>query len=426
MNEKQANEYLSQIAGSGIILGLEPIRELLRRLGNPQDRLRFIHAAGTNGKGATLTMTASILTAAGYKTGKYTSPEVFEPREKFMIDGEMISPQAFADCVTRIRAVIEQMQAEQRPIPTVFEVETALAFLYFAEQNCELVALETGMGGAEDATNVVSTTLVSIITSIGLDHTGFLGDTVEEIAAVKGGIIKPNTAVICQNQRAEVIEVIRNIAEIRKSSFAVTEPAELCLKEQQLDGQRFCYRGLELTLPLAGKYQLDNAMAAVDAVCALRGCGYHIPDSAIQEGLQTVCWPGRFERLGTRPDFILDGAHNPNAMQRLLECIKFYFTNRRLIYIMGVLADKDYAKAAELLCPLAAEIYTVTPPNPRALSAQELADCIERVNPHVTACRDIPTAVRLAVQAAGTDGAVIAFGSLSYLAEVKRSWKQDK
>ena len=167
-------------------------------------------------------------------------------------------------------------------------------------------------------------------------------------------------------------------------------------------------------------------MAAVDAVCALRHYGYSVSDSAIRKGLQNVYWPGRFERIGTLPDFILDGAHNPNAMKRLLDCIKFYFTNRRLIYIMGVLADKDYAKAAEMLCPLAAEIYTVTPPNPRALSAQNLADCIDAVNPHVTACRDIPTAVRLAVRAAGTDGAVIAFGSLSYLAEVKRSFQQDK
>ncbi|MGN1030046.1 MAG: bifunctional folylpolyglutamate synthase/dihydrofolate synthase [Butyricicoccaceae bacterium] len=427
MNQQQAKEYLTELSGSGIVLGLESIRELLRRLGNPQDHLKFVHAAGTNGKGATLAMTASILTAAGYRTGRYTSPEVFDAREKYVIDGEMISPETFAAGVTHIRTIIEQMQAEHMAIPTVFEVETALAFWYFAEQHCDIVALETGMGGAEDATNVVSTTLVSVITSIGLDHTRFLGDTVQKIAAVKGGIIKPNTEVICQNQSEEVLEVIRSIAEIRNCHDTVTQPELLAIDAQTLDGQSFCYRDIsDLFLPLAGRYQLDNAMAAIDTVLALRKYGYQLPDSAIREGLRQVRWPGRFERIGTAPDFIIDGAHNPNAMQRLLDCIKFYFTNRRLVYIMGVLADKDYAQAAKLLCPLASEIYTVTPHNPRALSAQDLAACVRNVNPQVHTCEELSEAVRLAVAAAGEDGAVIAFGSLSYLAEVKQSYRQSR
>lgn len=423
MNETQAHQYLSQIARTGIVLGLESMQELLKRLGNPQNEFQVIHVAGTNGKGATVTMIASILSSAGYRTGKYTSPAVFDTYEQYMVDQKMISPYDFADCLTQIAAAIDEMKQEHLPIPTVFEVETALAFLYFARQQCELVVLETGMGGADDATNVVTTTLISVFTSIGLDHTKFLGQTLLDITTVKGGIIKPNTVVICQHQDKTVMSLLEHLSKEKNCNFFTTDPDMCIVEKQSAEGQQFCYRNLKLTIPLAGIYQQKNAMVAVDTVQALREQGYRILDTDIQTGLCNIQWPGRFESLGKYPDFILDGAHNPNAMNQLLNCIKFYFTNKRLIYIMGVLADKDYTTAVHLLCPLAEEIYTVAPPNPRALSAAALADCVRCINSHVTVCKDIPSAVKQAIDAAGTDGVVIAFGSLSYLSDVKHFYQ---
>lgn len=417
MTYEEARAFIQETASYGYRLGLDCIREMLRRLGNPQDSLRFIHIAGTNGKGSVLAYISTVLAEAGYRVGRYSSPAIFRYEERFQVNETNISREDLARLTERIQRTGQEMVADGLLHPTCFEVETVLAFLYFQEQQCDLVVLETGMGGLTDATNVVETTLVSVLTSISMDHMGFLGDTLGEIAAMKAGIIKPNTRVVSARQKPEAAEVIKASCQKRGCTYREADPGQIRQVQSGLEKQTFSYRQYEgLEISLAGVHQIGNAALAVETVEALQKLGYPVQEEALRRGLKRTVWRGRFTVVSEEPLFILDGAHNRDAADRLRETLELYFPGRRLIYIIGVLADKEYEYMASVLAPLADRIFTVmTPDNPRALPAEELAGTVEKYNPRVEAVPDLRAAVKLAREAAGKEDVIVAFGSLSYL-----------
>ena len=417
MNDRQAMEYIAGIQGAGIRPGLESIRELCRRLGDPQKSTRWVHVAGTNGKGSVLAYISTILAAAGYRVGRYVSPTIRDYRERIQVNGRMITKKALGEGIGIISGICEGMVREGFPQPTSFEVETALAFWYFQRENCQIGVLETGMGGLLDATNVIEASEVDVIASIGMDHMKFLGDTIEKIADQKAGIIKKGSSVVCMDQKEEVLGVVRRAAEQAEAKFILSEYGNASKVKYGLLKQVFSYHGFQkLEISLAGQFQIANAALAVDACLALRERGFQIPDRAFYKGLLETKWPGRLTVLKKRPLFLVDGAHNEDAAQKLAQSIEFYFTNRRIIYIMGVLQDKEYDKIIQLTHSFADQIITITPPdNPRALPALELAKEIAKVHPGVTSAGSLEEAVEMAMLLAGQEDVILAFGSLSYL-----------
>lgn len=417
MNEREAREFIEETARYGIVPGLDSIRELCRRLGDPQRDLKFVHVAGTNGKGSVCAYTASILQAAGYRVGKYISPDIFTYREIIQVNGRNITVKAFCQGIEQIRAVCGEMTAEGLPHPTPFEIKTALGFLYFKEKQCDIVVLETGMGGLLDATNIVENTLVSVIVPISRDHMQFLGDTLAEIAVHKAGIIKKGRPVVSMRQEDEAAKVISDKAASLECALTITEPENIKNARYGLHKQCFDYRSRKkLEITLAGKYQPENAALALDVIDVLREEGYAVSEKAVRQGLAETRWPGRFTIAGEKPCFVVDGVHNEGAAKRLAESIEFYFTNKRIIYIIGVLKDKEYGKIIGLTASYAEQIITVTPPNnPRALPAYELAKEAARVHPQVTAVDSLEEAVEMSTLLAGKEDVIIAFGSLSFL-----------
>ncbi|MCH5338399.1 MAG: bifunctional folylpolyglutamate synthase/dihydrofolate synthase [Acetatifactor sp.] len=417
MTERQVMEYIEQVSSFGIVPGLDSIRELCRRLGNPQKRLHFIHIAGTNGKGSVSAYIASVLRCAGYRVGRYISPVIFEYRERIQVNGRMITKNAMCYGIERIKAVCDEMVSEGLPHPTAFEVETALGFLYFLEKNCDIVVLETGVGGLLDATNIVENTITAVFTSISMDHMKLLGNTLEEIATQKAGVIKPGCAVVSTPQNVKAMEVLSRRASELSCSFAVSDPGKLDNVRFGLERQRFDYgKRKKLEISLAGRYQVENAALAVEVLDVLGERGFPVKEEQLRRGLRETEWTGRFTIINKRPIFIVDGAHNEDAAKRLAESVSFYFTNRKIIYIMGVLRDKEYDKIIALTHEYADHIITVTSPgNPRALPAYELALEVAKVHPKVTAVDSLEEAVEMSQLLAGSEGVIIAFGSLSYL-----------
>ena len=425
MNYNEAMRYIEELSGYGIVPGLDSIMELCRRLGNPQEQLHFVHVAGTNGKGSVATMISSVMTAAGYKVGKYCSPAVFEYRERYQIGSRMISQVAFCSYLDRVRECAEAMAAEGLPHPTTFEVETALAFLYFAEKECDLVVLETGMGGRKDATNLVQTTLVAVITSIGMDHMSFLGGTIDKIAVEKAGIIKNRCYVISAKQPKDAERMIRQKASLEKAKLVIADVGRCKQIKYGIKKQSFTYDYLKnVQITLSGTYQIENAVIAIETVRALQKCGFSVSEEQLRKGLLEIEWPGRFQIVHKKPMVIIDGAHNENAAVRLKETIELELTQEQrenLILIMGVLKDKEYVKVASLICPYGKHVITLAPPNnPRALGAYELAKAVQEVQPSVTAVDSVEEAVEMSFLLADEKSVILAFGSLSYLGRLTK------
>lgn len=419
MNYKEARVYLDEVSKYGSVLGLESMRELLRRLGDPQNELKFIHISGTNGKGSVLAYLSTILSGAGYRTGRYISPTLFSYRERIQVDGEYIEKESLACHVTAIAAAAEDMQKAGLPSPTVFEIETALAFLYFKEKRCDIVTLEVGCGGLLDATNVITTTLMEVIASISMDHTDLLGDTLAKIAAQKAGIIKPDTMVVSAQQKSEAAQVIEDTCKEQYCTLQMVDESKISNVHYGAEGQTFSYKTWEnVAISLAGSYQIKNAALALEGVEALRKLGYALSDQQVREGLLHTAWRGRFTTLRRDPTVIIDGAHNPAAALELKESLERYFPGKTLYFVMGMFKDKDYAQVIDLTAPLARHIITVeTPGNPRAMPARELAEAVEKVNPSVEWADSVAHGVEKALAMAGKEDAVIVFGSLSFLGE---------
>lgn len=417
MNEREAYEYIESIGNFGIVPGLDSIRELCGRLGDPQKDLKFVHIAGTNGKGSASAFIAAALKAAGYRVGRYISPVIFEYREKIQVNDSYISRRALCQGLERIKEACEGMEASGLPHPTLFEVETALGFLYFREKKCDIVVLETGMGGLMDATNIIENTLVAVIASISMDHMKFLGNTLEEIAEQKAGIIKKGCRVVSLRQRSAAMRVIEKKSAEAGCELTVADPAHADHIRYGLERQRFDYGGYKgVEISLAGRYQIDNGVLALEALKALAERGFPVREDRLRRGFSEAGWPGRFTVIGRKPYFLADGAHNEDAARRLAESLQFYFPNKRIIYIMGMFRDKEYEKVIALTHGLADQIITVAAPgNPRAMSSYELAQAVARYHPDVTAVDSLEEAVEMSYLLAGKDDVIVAFGSLAFL-----------
>lgn len=424
MNYSEARKFVEETTKYGSILGLETIKTLLDELGNPQDKVKIVHVAGTNGKGSVFTFVQNVLLKTGYHVGRYASPAVFEYREIIQFDGKNITEEEFAKYMANVKSACDRMVSQGKHHPTSFEVETALAYLYFSNKPCDIVLIETGMGGETDATNVEKEALCSVITSISLDHMQFLGNTVEDIAKVKAGIIKENSDVVVSNQGESIINVIESQAAVKNSKVVVAnEPYNI-----KIDGYitSFDYvtandKKLSVKISMMGAYQLINACTAIETLEILRSKGYDITDENIIEGMKNAKWPGRMEVVKEQPLIVIDGAHNPGAAIKLKESIEMYFTNKRIAFIMGVLADKDYSEEIKIVALLAKKIFTITPDNKRALNGEALALAVADSNKNVTFEPTLEEAVKEAENLYKNNeiDMILAFGSLSYLGDLK-------
>lgn len=422
-------------------LGLERIRELLERLGRPQDRLKFVHVAGTNGKGSICAYLASILSAAGHRTGMFTSPYIERFEERIRVDGVMISPDELRDVTLAVREHAEAMAEETGDHPTEFELMTAVALEHFARCGCDIVVLEVGLGGRLDSTNVIDAPEACVIARIGLDHTALLGNTLAAIAGEKAGIVKEGSAVVSWPQEPEAMAVIEHAAaehgcELRMPDFAQLEEGAVKWGDGASPFRPFSYKEwADLRTGILGSYQPQNATVALEAVDVLRGRGWRIPDEAVRAGVAQTRWPGRFEIVegGSSPDgfaIVVDGGHNPQGARALADSLAEVFPGRRSVFVIGVLEDKDYPRMLEDVLPLGSAFVCVTPDNPRALPAhklarairwtgQDLLGCSACVNPVVA--RDFEDAIRRARELAGSDGLICAFGSLYSVAALKEA-----
>lgn len=386
--------------------GLAVMGALMDRLENPQRALRCVHIAGTNGKGSCAAMTAAVLQAAGYRTGLFTSPDLCGMEERIRVDGVNITLSDFRSVTARVKAACTGLNE-----PSYFEKITAAAFLYFAEQNCDYVVLETGLGGRLDATNILETPACSVIMPIGFDHTGVLGDTLAAIAGEKAGIIKPGVPVVCAPQKNEAMKVIRQAASDRGCPFFTVNITKIRSLSHSPAGQLFSYKNMEqIELSLLGAHQVQNACAVIEIAQALG-----IEASAIRAGLKATKWPCRFEYIPGAPPFLLDGAHNAHGAAALAAGLRDYFPGRKFTMVMGVMADKDYTEILALMEPMAARFICLAPDSPRAMPPAELAALIKTV-PAETA-----DSIEEAIAKARAYGdPVCAFGSLYYIGTVRR------
>lgn len=410
MTQSEAMEFIQSAGWLGCRPGLERITDLMERLGNPQKELRYVHITGTNGKGSTAAMLSSILQQAGYRVGLFTSPHLRLYNERIQINGRMISDQDLCTAAEAVKAASDCMAHS----PTEFERFTAMALLYFQRKNCDIVVLEVGLGGSLDSTNVIPAPEAAVITQIDLEHTEYLGSTLEEIAATKVGIIKPgcDTVLCTQSQAVEAVVGARCTA--CGSPLHLTAPALLQHCVYTLQGQQFDYRQRKnLHLGLLGTYQSSNAAVVLDTVDALRGRGWDIPEPAIRQGLSAAVWPGRFEKMQDAPLVFLDGAHNSNGVEALVRCLRTYLPGRKVTFVMGVMADKDYGAMLERIGPLAQRFITVTPDCIRAMPSEQLrSEILARFSLPVQSATSVESGISLALETCRETDAICIFGSL--------------
>ena len=423
MDFLEAQNYLEKVRSQkGIVLGLDTMRHLMAKLNNPQDKVKFIQIAGTNGKGSTAAYLTSILSEAGIKVGRYTSPAVFSSTEQYFACGSCISESEYAQGMTAVAEAAASLDGET---PTAFEQETALAFWYFAKKGCELAILEAGLGGDMDATNIVTTTVCSIITSISMDHCRILGNKISEIAAHKAGIIKPGAPIICIEQKEDAMEPIRAAAKAADTPLYEVHRDEVRQIFSDKRESIVFFREFEnLHLKMLGSCQPENAALAVQAASVLSR-SYPIEKKHIYDGIEKTRWSGRFELHSGSPDIILDGAHNPDGIRRLRESVNQMFGAVPICYVCGVLADKDYEKEIEILFGRASNVFTVTPPSPRAMKSTDLKVAIKERFPQLKVTSfDSEDGIEKAMEAAvSQNNPVVVCGTLTILARVKEWMK---
>lgn len=425
MDFLEAQNYLEKVRSQkGIVLGLDTMRHLMAKLNNPQDKVKFIQIAGTNGKGSTAAYLTSILSEAGIKVGRYTSPAVFSSTEQYFACGSCISESEYAKGMTAVAEAAASLDGET---PTAFEQETALAFWYFAKKGCELAILEAGLGGDMDATNIVTTTVCSIITSISMDHCRILGNKISEIAAHKAGIIKPGAPIICIEQKEDAMEPIRAAAKAADTPLYEVHRDEVRQIFSDKRESIVFFREFEnLHLKMLGSCQPENAALSVQAASVLSR-SYPIEKKHIYDGIEKTRWGGRFELHSGSPDIILDGAHNPDGIRRLRESVNQMFGAVPICYVCGVLADKDYEKEIEILFGRASNVFTVTPPSPRAMKSTDLKAAIKkRFSQLKVISFDSEDGIEKAMEAAvSQNNPVVVCGTLTILARVKEWMKRN-
>lgn len=416
MNYNETLDYIHSVSWTFCKPGLSRISELCKALGNPEKNLKFIHVAGTNGKGSFCSMTDSVLRAAGYRVGLFTSPYVVRFNERMKVDGEDIPDTELAKIVERIKPICDAMSDK----PTEFELITAIAFVYFSSQKCDFVVLECGLGGRLDSTNIIDSPILSVITGIALDHTAILGDTVEKIAYEKAGIIKQGVPVLYGGEDADAERVIRARADDMTSPVYLSSDMKIANVRTSLSGTDFDSDDYgDLHISLLGKYQIKNARNVLSAIKILKSLGVEIPEEAVRLGLSRAVWHARFEVLCNDPVVIYDGAHNSEGVDALYLSVKEYFGDAPLYCLSGTLADKDYHHTAEIISRIATRAYTITPDNPRALSSENFAKCISDLGVDAYPSSSIKEAVRRAFDGAKQAGVpLICFGSLYTYGEV--------
>ena len=418
MTYQEALTYIHSISWRGSKPGLERISGMMEQLGNVQEDLKFIHIAGTNGKGSVSAMLSSVLTAAGYRTGLFISPYIMRFNERMQVNGMSISDEELAEIIAEVQPVAESM-AER---PTEFEIITAAAFLWFARQKCDIVVLETGLGGRLDATNLISKNVCAVITNLGMDHTEYLGNTLGEIAGEKCGILKPGCPVVAYRSAPEAMKVIRARAKELECPVRTADFGKIKALSADLQGQTFQYKQFpELTVHLLGAHQLKNAAVALETISVLRKAGWEIPDEAVVHGMDATRWPGRFEVLQDNPLVIVDGAHNPQGVESLIAAVKEYLPGQHIVCVTGVLADKDWKPMMDRLKTVVSDFVAVTPDSPRALGNVRLARYLTDRQHWVSVADDVEKGLTGALERAkATGGMVLACGSLYMAADVRR------
>ncbi len=445
MNKQQLQEFINKTSLSGSILGMESIVHLCEELGNPQEKQQVIHIAGTNGKGSTGILLQNALMACGLKVGRFSSPAVFAYEEMFQIQGENISDKRLQEIYESVKNACERMVQKGLPHPTIFEVETAAAYLYFYEEKCDYSIIEVGMGGRTDATNVVKKPIISVITSISIDHVAFLGETLEEIASVKAGIIKEKVPVVMLKQLEPAEKVLLAEAKEKQAPAYIADPEQTKVYDFSPDGMSLSvFEGEKIETSLAGYVQIQNVTLARTVLNLLAEKNTMIDTENILFGIKNTRWPGRFESLSKKPRIILDGAHNADAAMQLAKTIETFFKGKKIRFIIGVLKDKDYETMLRYILPYGAEAYCVTPNNKRGLDAKILAETAKRIRKlqkkqqneqqhvqqnvqqaeifWVKACESVKEALYNALNASDEEDIILAFGSLSYLAEVREAY----
>jgi len=421
MNYKEAKTYLQEASKSGITLGLDSIKNLLQELGNPQDALKFIHIAGTNGKGSVLAYTSTILELAGYKTGRYISPTVQTYRERIQVNRTNISKRDFCAGLSTIKKAIEKMTNQGLPHPSIFEIETALGFWHFKNQGCDIVIMETGMGGATDATNIIKNPLACIFTTVSRDHMEFLGDTIADLTHAKAGIIKPGAHLIYGKLPEESLKILKNLAQPHQNAQHMPDWESIVMQKQKSPDaaatftQTFNYKEInDITIHLLGEHQITNAILSIEAVKSLRDRGFPITDEQIKAGLAATNWFGRITVIKEKnPTIILDGAHNQEAMAALAKTLKKLFPTKTIIGVMGVFKDKEIDNMLAEIKPLIHKIHAISLPDAkRTLEAKELATHIKQAGILAETHKTLESAMETAIKEAEV---LVVFGSLSHL-----------
>lgn len=392
MNEEN-EKYLEQLRLVGSRFGTDCEKELLSLLGNPQDKLRFIHVAGTNGKGSFCSMMSSVLQKQGYKVGLYTSPYIVIFNDRIRVNGLPIAEDDINDLFLRVRQKADTMKTP----PSSFDFITAAAFLWFYETKCDIVVLEVGLGGRYDSTNVIKNSLLSVITGIAFDHTEILGDTIEKIAWEKAGIIKENCPALYGGNDEKALNVIKNECEEKHSELTVKNPDSLKILSTTLDGTEFEFDGKEYFIRLLGLYQPANAATVLAAIDVLRKHGFEISETAVKDGLASAVWQARFEKIADEPVVLYDGGHNPQGVRAAVESVRAYFGDKKINLLVGILADKAHGEMAEELAKIADRVICIAPPSPRALPAEALAEEFCEAGANARAANSIKEGVKIAL-----------------------------
>lgn len=416
MKINEAIDYIHSVNWMFCNPGLDRVKTLCHALGDPQDSLKFIHVAGTNGKGSFCSMLDSVLRAEGYKVGLFTSPYILEFGERMRVDGKNIPDETLCALVEEVRPIADAMEDK----PTEFELITALAFLYFAREKCDFVVLECGLGGRLDATNIIKTPILSVITGIALDHTAILGDTFEKIAAEKAGILKEGVPSLWCGDHKGAEGVIEQKAKEIDSPLTKIDRSSLAIKEMTLEGTFFDFGAhKEIKIPLLGSYQPKNACNVLTAIDILRKLGVTVGEDAVKRGMASVSWRARFEIINKEPLMIADGGHNPEGIDAAIESIKTYFGAEKIGIVTGVMADKDYNYMAGRMAECAERVFCLTPDNPRALKAEDYARVFENLGVEAIPCVSVADAVDAALAWGREKGkAIVSLGSLYMYGEV--------
>lgn len=420
MNYNEALNFIHSRDKFGSRPGMERIEALCNAFDNPQDKLKYVHVAGTNGKGSTCHMIASVLSESGYKVGLFTSPFVVDFRERIQINGEMISQEDLAEIISEVKPVVEKL-SKQGVEPTEFEIITIAAFLYFLRQNCDIVVLEVGLGGLLDSTNIIKKSEVSVITSISLDHTNILGDTLLKIAEHKCGIFKEGGNVVGYPQPDFAVErFIKDKAKEKNCKYFPHELSKIRLVREEIDGSTIIYAGCTFKIPLTGKHQLYNFATAVAAINVLKQNGWNVTYKSLIDGISKVKVPARTEIISHTPLTIIDGGHNAEGVDALCNTIVKFCANRKIIAVFGMMKDKDYMYAVKKLAPLCERIYTTEASNPRTLDAKSLAKEVKQYCKKVRSEPNPEKAYYKALKKAKDDDVVLVCGSLYLASDVKK------